>query len=188
MYRGIVIIFFFSTCNLFSQNISFIKEKIEMTIQNDSGFTVTGNYYFQNNNDRKSTTSFYYPFVTNSNYKYPDSIIILDENKMPVNYSKGKNGIFFAVKSIPKNISEFTAFYSQKTLKRRAEYILTTTQNWNVPLQKAEYIVKLPKNLILKSISLQPDSTKNYPSYKIFFITKENFMPMVNLIVEWGKE
>ncbi|MEJ2615967.1 MAG: hypothetical protein P8Z35_13490 [Ignavibacteriaceae bacterium] len=188
MYRGILIIFFFCTGNIFSQNLSFIKEKIEMTIQNDSVFTISGKYYFLNKNDKKFISSFYYPFVIDSNNRYPDSILILDGNNHRVSYTKNENGIFFPIKSLQKDTSVFTAFYRQKTLKRRAEYILTTTQNWNVPLQKAEYIVKLPKSLILKSISLQPDSIKNYSSYKIIFIAKENFLPMVNLFVEWGKE
>lgn len=187
MYRGILIIFFFFTGNIFSQNLSFIKEKIEMTIQNDTSFTIAGKYYFLNKSDRKFISSFYYPFFIDSNNKYPDSILILDGNNHLVSYTKSENSIFFAIKSLQRDTSEFSAFYRQKTLINRAEYILTTTQNWNVPLQKAKYIVKLPVNLILKSISLQPDSIKNNFGYKTYFITKENFMPLINLIVEWQR-
>lgn len=187
MYRGILIAaLFFLSENLFSQSIHFVKEKIEMTIQ-DSSFTIKGRYYFLNRNDKKFITSFFYPFIINNNYKYPDSILILDKNNLPVPYSKNKGGIFFAVKTLAKDTSEFTAFYRQRNLIKRAEYILTTTQNWNAPLQKAEYIVNLPKYLSLKSISLQPDSVINNPAYKTYFITKENFMPIINLIVEWKK-
>ncbi len=188
MCRGILFIILFFSSNLFSQNLSFIKERIKMTIQSDSSFTITGKYYFLNKKDEKVSTSFYYPFVINSNYKYPDSILILDENDLPVSYSKGKNGIFFAIKTASKDTSEFTAIYRQRCIHKKAEYILTTTQHWNVPLQNAEYIVNLPNYLNLKFISLQPDSVKNNFSYKTFFITKVNFMPIVNLIVEWGKE
>jgi hypothetical protein len=188
MYRGILIIFFLFASNIFSQNLSFFKEKIEMTIQSDSSFIITGKYFILNKNDKKNISSFYYPFVINDNYEYPDSILILDNNKIPVTYKKGKSGIYFTIRTGGKDTSVFQSTYRQKTLTRRAEYILTTTQNWNVPLQKAEYIVKLPNSLFLKSISLQPDSVKSSSSNKTYFITKENFMPVVNLIVKWGKE
>ena len=189
MYWGILItVLLIFSGNLQSQSLSFIREKIEMTIQNDSSFIVTGKYYFLNKSDKEINSNFYYPFVINKNYHFPDSIAIKNDNKIPVFYSKSKKGIFFTIKALPKDTSEFSAFYRQKNFNRRAEYILTTTQNWNLPLQKAEYIVNLPKYLKLKSISLQPDSIKNSLSFKTYFITKENFMPLVNLIVEWGKE
>jgi len=187
MYRGILItaLFFFSG-NIHSQSLSFIKEKIEMTIY-DSSFTVYGKYYFLNKCDKEINTNFYYPFVINKNFQFPDSIAIKNKKNVPVSYSKSEKGIFFNIKTLPEDTSEFSAFYRQKNLFNKAEYILTTTHNWNVPLQKAEYIVNLPIKLKLKSISLQPDSVKNNSPYKTYFITKENFMPVVNLIVEWGR-
>lgn len=188
MYWGIVITMLFVFWgNLYSQSLSFFKEKIEMTIC-DSGFTITGKYYFLNKSEREINQNFYYPFVINENFQFPDSIIIENKNSIPVSYIKSKKGIFFNIKTLPEDTSEFTAFYRQKNLVNKAEYILTTTQNWNVPLQKAEYTVNIPNNLKLKSISLQPDSIKDNSSYKSYFITKDNFMPVVNLIVEWGKE
>lgn len=187
MYRGILIIsFFLFSGNLYPQNLSFIKEKIEMTVS-DSSFSIIGKYYFLNKSNKEIVTSFYYPFFINDDYQYPDSILILNEDNLPVTYSKSKKGIIFMIKTHSRDTSEFTAFYRQSTLNKKAEYILTTTQNWNVPLQKAEYIINLPNHLNLKSISFQPDSIKNSTSCKTYFITKENFMPLVNLFVEWER-
>lgn len=187
MHRGsIIIVFLFLSGSLFSQSISFVKEKIEMSIV-DSSFAINGKYYFINNSSKEINTNFYYPFVINKNFQFPDSISIKNEDNVRVFYSKGKDGIFFNIKTMPQDSSEFTAYYRQKNLIKKAEYILTTTHNWNVPLQKAEYLIYLPNNLSLKSISLQPDSIKNGSTYKTYFITKENFMPLVNLIVEWER-
>lgn len=187
MYWGILITaFFFLSGNFYSQSLSFIKERIEMTIS-DSSFTIAGKYFFLNKNNKQFTTTLFYPFVINENVGFPDSISIKNKNSIPISYTKSKKGIFFTIKALPKDTSEFSAFYRQRNLIKKAEYILTTTQNWNIPLQKAEYIVNLPYNLKLKSISLQPDSIKNNLSYKTYLITKENFMPLVNLVVEWGR-
>lgn len=187
MYRGIlIIVLFFFPSNIYSQSLSFIKEKIEMTVH-DSNFTITGKYYFFNKSDREIVTSFYYPFVVNRDYLYPDSILILNENNIPINYSKSKEGVFFSIKTPPKDTSEFTAFYKQKNLIQQAEYILTTTQNWKKSLREAEYVINLPSNFDLKYISLKPDSQKNSSLFKTYYITKNDFMPKTNLIVEWGR-
>jgi hypothetical protein len=157
-----------------------------MTIS-DSNFTVTGKYYFLNKSDKNINTNFYYPFVINKNFQFPDQILLQDKNNQPISFSKSKKGVFFPIKTSSKDISGFTAFYRQRTLSKKAEYILTTTQNWNLPFQKAEYVVNLPNYLRLKSISLQPDSMKTSPFYRTYFVTKDNFMPLVNLIVEWER-
>ncbi|MGB8317765.1 MAG: hypothetical protein WCE54_06555 [Ignavibacteriaceae bacterium] len=187
MNRGVIIIAFSLSFNLFGQNLSFFSEKIEMTIY-DSCFTIYGKYYFLSKSNKEFTTTFYYPFVVNNNYKYPDSIAVWDGNDQSILYSKNKNGVFFAFNTSQKDTAEFTAFYRQKNLINKAVYILTTTQNWNLPLQKAEYVVKLPDSLKVKFISLQPDSIKSDSFCKTYFITKVNFMPLTNLIVEWEKE
>ena len=188
MLQGRLIIFaiLFFTVSSYCQNISFISEKIVITI-NDSNFTISGKYYFLNNNDKEISTSIYYPFKVDEDFLYPDSILILNKKDKFLNFSKGKKGIYFSLKFSPKDTTMFTAFYRQKNLIQKAEYILTTTQNWNAPLQKAEYIVNIPLKFKLKSLSLKPDSANNNSIFKTFYITKKNYMPKTNLIVEWER-
>ena len=188
MIRGTckIISFLLMAVNVYSQNISFISEKIEMTV-NNSDFTVDGEYIFINENDRLAVTSLYYPFKITKDIKFPDSISILDKKDYTIKYSRGKEGIFFTIKTLSKDTSSFKAFYRQEDSIPRAEYILTTTKDWNKPLQKAEYVIKLPISLNLKYISFKPDSIELTPSFKTYYITKKNFMPKTNLIVEWER-
>jgi len=188
MFRGSFILFsvLLFSARIFPQDLSFFYERIEMTVS-DSNFTITGKYLFENKNKREFRTSLYYPFVVSDSFSYPDSILVLSSSNIPSAYSKTKEGIIFPIKIHAEDTSGFTAFYRQKIFRNKAEYILTTTQNWKGPLKEAEYIINLPLNYNLNSISLKPDRINTGLQFKTYYINKKNFMPKNNLIVEWER-
>ncbi len=67
------------------------------------------------------------------------------------------------------------------------KYILTSTQNWIHPLEKAVYKILLPKEFYLKDISIKPYKKDSDSTYNIYIINKENFMPETDLIVVWAR-
>ncbi len=192
MVRGffIALLFLFISGYLYPQSLSFYKEKIEVIVeQND--FIVLGDYYFQNNSNDDTQVSLYYPYKITNDILYPDSVKVMGKNGEVFSYSKGKDGIFIPLKVKANDSSFFKVYYRQKNLTNKAEYILTSTQNWNHPLSEAEYVIKLPMEFKLRDISIKPfkeiPAQAEQGSYKTFLIKKQNFMPETNLIIEWER-
>ena len=120
---------------------------------------------------------------------YPDSIQVFDLDNKPVPYKKSSKGVHFGVTVPPDSEISVKVKYSQKLLSNEMLYILKTTQSWKYPLRKAEYKIMLPIKFELKEISLQPFNQKSDSAYNTFYIHKENFMPVDDLIIKWeGRE
>jgi hypothetical protein len=128
----------------------------------------------------------YYPFSNRFNLSEPDSIKISDlSNGKVISYNEYKDGIKFSI-FIPTNDQLiFEVIYHQKTPSQKMEYILTTTQKWNRPLEKAEFIINIDSELNLESLSMEYDYKKVTNIFTTYFISKTEFMPDSNLILEW---
>lgn len=199
MYGGISTVFLFLFCllNLYPQPVSFFKEKIEVIIE-DEDFIVIGDYYFLNKSNQEIKLNLFYPFKINEHLSFPDSINVINKINSPIHFTKEKEGILIPLNIAPNDTAYFNVYYKQRSSINKAEYILTTTQNWKQPLLSAVYIIKIPEQFILKDISLKPYIEKTeYASdtnnslvktlYKTYLINKKNFMPDTNLIVEWAR-
>lgn len=78
-----------------------------------------------------------------------------------------------------------TVFYSQKALANQCEYILTSTREWNRPLQFARYIIKIPEDMHLVYISMDYQEEKIQNNQHIYSISRVDFMPKENLKIVW---
>lgn len=170
---------------IFGQSLSFFKESIELFIH-EKYCTVTGKYYFKNNSNKPVDQMIYYPFSKSYNISKPDSINITDfTNNKTIQYSIYKDGIIFNLNMKPNGKTIYQVVYSQRTPDQKMEYILLTTQEWKKPLEKAEFIVKLAANLNFEYISAKYDHKKITESYTAYFVSRDNYMPDENLVVQW---
>ncbi len=173
---------------LVSQSFQFLREKIEIEVRGNYCL-LTGKYYFENPGFNDARGGIYYPFVINNQLPYPDSIDVTDvKNNSDVEFSKSRTGITFPVKIQPNSISEYKVFYKQKTSYQKMEYILITTHAWKKPLSSAEFIIRIPDKFVLTFLSYKPDKIERNGDFQAYFISKENFLPGHNLIVQWRKK
>jgi len=166
------------------QPIRFSEENIEILI-NDEYAIVNGKYTFRNKSNEEVNRTLFYPFPINQFLTYPDRIEVFDQDNKIIPFSKSSSGMYFSLIVPPKEESIIKVTYSQKLLSNEMKYILTTTQNWKSPLQKAEYKISLPLEFELKGLSLKADSIYSNSTYNIYYINKENFMPDKDLIIKW---
>lgn len=185
-----VIYGFFLFCSFlwqgtYAQSLQFFGEKIEVTIH-EKYAEVNGNYHLRNNSLQPIRRTLFYPFTINQNLPYPDSISVT-LNKASIPFQRKNDGIIFSMEIAPDSIEVYEVYYSQKTPANEMEYILTSTQRWQKPLRFAEYIIKLPQQLLLKYLSLNPSEMAVDGEYEIYRVFRNDYMPKTNLIVEWTR-
>ena len=168
------------------QPLQFAKEKIEVKIYNDYS-VVTGKYTFNNVSKNDLGTTLFYPFPVNSSYFYPDTISICDQDNKSTSFAKSSTGIYFVIKVPADSEAVIKVKYSQRISSDTMKYILTSTQNWIHPLEKAEYQIVLPKEFDLKDISIKPYEKDSSSTNNIYIINKQNFMPETDLIIVWAR-
>lgn len=195
--------------SLHAQPLQFARERIEVEVLGEE-CTLTGTYYFCKTGppirqpliveepDSASSPfniTLYYPFVVTPELPFPDSIQVTDlRSGRPVQFIESDHGVYFPVSIPPRDTAIYRVRYRQKTPSAKMEYILTSTQKWNRPLQSADFIIRIPQQYQLISLSpafdrAAPGSTgeKNGPGM-IYFIHRENFMPQSNLTIQWERK
>jgi len=171
---------------ILSQPLQFAKEKIEVKIYNGYA-VVTGDYTFTNKNKNKLRSTLFYPFPVNQSHFYPDTISVYDQHNKTILFTKSSTGIYFRISVFPDSGTTISVKYSQRISSDTMKYILTSTQTWKHPLEKAEYIVSLPKQFDLKDISIKPYKKDSDSTDNIYIINKQNFMPETDLIIVWAR-
>ena len=169
-----------------SQPLQFAKEKIEVKI-NEGYSVVTGNYTFLNKNKNELSSTLFYPFPVSLSLSYPDTISVYNQNNKAIPFTKSSAGIYFNIKMSADSEATVNVKYCQKISSDTMKYILTSTQNWVHPLEKAEYKIMLPKEFDLEDISIKPYKKDSDSTNNIYIINKENFMPETDLIIVWAR-
>lgn len=167
----------------FAQPLSFLKEEIQITV-NEGFCDVTGTYYFVSPTNKKIEKTIYYPFPVNK-LAFPDSIFLnIPKTGKVLNYKKGKKGIYFRLEV--KDTAVVQVFYRQPVSKNEMTYILTSTQEWNKPLQEASFEITVPGNIDITGISYPWHYVESKDGYKTYHIIKNKFMPKKDLHIEWA--
>ena len=186
MLRSALVLFIihYSLFILPGQEVSFYKENITMKIDNDF-FYVTGDYFLKT--DKDSSIVLVYPFPVDSLYGEVDSVIIfnMNGNKPFEILSKKKNGVVFRADFGKEKELHILIAYRQKLLGNRAEYILESTASWRKPLEQADYQLIVPADLEITRFSIQPDTFMEAGEEMVYYWTKKNYMPRVNMIFEF---
>jgi hypothetical protein len=121
--------------------------------------------------------------------RYPDSIHVSSSTEAnSLAYRPDSNGIFLSLPFLPEQLITLTVFYSQKTLADQFEYILTSTREWSRPLQFASYIIQIPEDKEVTHLSLDYQEIKYQDNYRIYYISRSDFMPSENLKITWREQ
>jgi len=120
-----------------AQTLQFSSEAIEITIS-DGYAVVNGDYTFNNISENEINRTLFYPFPVSQSYPFPDSIFISDKNNKKIPFIKSSSGIYFSINIPSDSETAIKISYYQKLNSDEMKYILTSTQKWKHPLQKAE--------------------------------------------------
>ncbi|MCK9204951.1 MAG: hypothetical protein M0P58_11030 [Bacteroidales bacterium] len=168
---------------LFSQDLRFYREDLTFEIKNGF-FKVDGIYNFCNNGNMEVHQVLFYPFPVDSLYGAVDSVNTFDYNTGSTNLilNQTDKGFLFKIGLEPYGTGKYRIAYRQKLLKNKAEYILVTTQKWNIPFENAVYKLIAPVEIRITSASYNPDSARQTNDRTTYYWTKMNFMPDKNMI------
>lgn len=170
----------------YSQEIHFSSEKLEFVI-GDNSVSLTGKYRFKNPLDQSVAQPLIYPFVITEDLPFPDSVDVRQENGQPVHFNKGKDFVSFIVKIPPKGNITIDVYYRQPVKKNRFEYILTTTRNWQQPLDSAEFFIRVPEFYDVAELSFPYGWIDTTAGFKTYCLRFEDFYPDKNLIFAWQR-
>jgi hypothetical protein len=154
--------------------VSFFEEHIDFSID-DNYFCINGIYSFQNRNHQDINQQIIFPFADESTEI--DSIRIINlHSGRKIDFNKKGNFIRFSVYLPANDTVDVNIFYRQKTSVKN-KYIITSTQFWGKPLEKAVYTLTAEQNIKIKSFSYLPNSIKEANDRKLYIWEKSNFMP-----------
>lgn len=167
--------------------LDFFREDIEFEIVSDT-FKVDGIYYFHNDSSQPINRVLFYPIPIDSLYEEATEIKavnLADSSDCLVKIQE--NGFFFSVRLQPYQKGKLQLGYTQKLEGNKAEYILTSTQNWGRSLQEVNYKIEIPESIKIESISYLPDSLETKQDKHIFYYHRKDFMPDENMIIRFEK-
>lgn len=156
-------------------NVKFIEEYIDFELDREY-FYINGIFSFYNSGEKEINQKINFPFAKDA--IGIDSIRVYNINNLKdIPFLKLKDGISFTLEATSKDTINVNIFYRQKSVETN-NYIITSTQLWNNPLEKAIYTLTLPNDIKIKQFSYVPDSKELLDSNKVLYRwKKENFMP-----------
>jgi hypothetical protein len=164
--------------------ISFFEEHIDFTLDNKY-FIINGIYYFHNNTDRIINQQILFPFADKTTTI--DSIKIINLSTCTnIQFKRLENSVLFNFMLPPKDTVDVNIFYKQK-ISAVNRYIITSTQLWEEPLEKAVYTLTIDKNLKIKSFTYVPDSIGETGNKQLYFWKKRHFMPKIDFEITIDK-
>jgi hypothetical protein len=162
------------------EKISFFEEYIDFELDSIH-FSINGIYSFKNLSEKRVSQRIIFPFAVETNQI--DSIHILNLNDLnQIQFQRLKNAIEFYIIVAPCDTIDVNIFYRQKVTKTNT-YIITSTQSWNKPLEKAVYTL-ISSLLVNEKQFSYPFVYKDVVNGKFLYRWEEtNFMPDKEFIV-----
>ncbi len=166
------------TLPVFSQRITFFREDLDFKLSNEL-FEVDGLYFFRNNTHTEIRQMLFYPFPETEKYGDITYIQITPANDTTsMLTTQTAHGAMFKLMIPPEGEVACRIKYGQKIKSNVARYIITTTQKWEKPFEKAAYSLQMHNDIILDSISILPDSVVRLADKTCFYWKRKNFMPV----------
>jgi hypothetical protein len=169
--------------NGFAGDLDFVRENIYVSLRLPDTMCVKGEYFFATKIGSAIKTSVVYPFPVDSSLDFPHAIHVFDKTGTLTYQSHPEQAMVLIPISINKaDTSKITVVYRQRLKRNTGRYILTTTQSWEKPLGRSNYSITVPQNVTLEYFSYESDSVFNKKDSLVYFFSKENFMPIKDLV------
>jgi len=168
------------------ESILFQRERIIISVMTDK-FLVQGEYTFANMSSFSRTQGLFYPFPVDSLHLFPTNISVTSGHKR-IPFRRAEKGIYFAIKLLAQSSANVEISYDQPCLIPNACYILKSTAYWQTPLEQADFEIRIPPGIELKSMSYATDKVRESQDTLVCSFTRKNFMPVRDLCLEWNKK
>ncbi len=166
--------------------LQFSAEKVEMRITGRE-VGLKGYYYFRNNSSQKSIHKLlFYPFPVDSGHNFPYIInVYYFPSGKKITYGSKEKLIYFPIDLPPRSTTAVVVEYRQCIQTNSGRYILHTTECWGRPLERAEFLIWVPKGFQDVQLSYSPTKVETLRSQVKFTIKRRNFLPHKDLEIEW---
>jgi len=171
-------VYFFSG---YFTTVRFDRERIE--VQADRGrIYVRGLYHYSNTSRLPAVLTLRVPFPVDSDHPQPDWFTLCKsgedgragEEIVPV--VRGKD-VSFRLTFRPYETKWILLEYSQPSHVPRGRYLLTTTRPWRRPIERADYVLRLPREFSLLSSNYPVRSEPAAGAWQAFTFSKTDFFP-----------
>jgi hypothetical protein len=168
------------------QSILFQKERVIISITTGR-VLIQGEYTFANMSSLPRSVRLFYPFPVDSLHPFPPNISVSSGDKR-IPFRTAGDGIYFAVKLLAQSSANIDISYEQRCLIPNACYILKSTAYWQTPLEEADFEIRIPTGIELKSMSYAADEVLKNGDTLVCSFTRKNFMPVRDLCLEWDNK
>ncbi len=190
MLKLLFLFFIITNSNLvFSQPFQFYHEKLDFSISQNE-FKLDGLYMFRNTSDDTVRSFLLYPFPQTPGL---GEVTMVDVNPVYPQFEEkalagfNQKAARFRVLIYPHDTAVVRVIYKQTAPNKKAEYILTSTQAWNRPLEQADFTLTIPFDTIIDSLSYDADSLLFSKGKVIYKWNLTDFMPEHNFFVSYKK-
>lgn len=170
--------------SIFSQGVIFFGEDITFRLDKEY-FIVDGIYCFFNETDKPVEKIIYYPFPSHNTTGEVDSISIynISEQKEENALEISDNGFRYLLMIAANDTTIYRIGYRQRVRISCVKYILTSTAEWNKPLEWAKYKLVADDKAEINKFSYEPDRSYQFDNEKIFYWERRNFLPEFDFVI-----
>jgi hypothetical protein len=159
--------------------VHFAREEIEMRVF-ENRVEIMGNYHFQSATDKPLSAMMFYPFPLDAGHGFPDSVAVPG-----LAFSRQDSGVSFGFAFRPRAEDSFQVFYRQPLSVKSARYIVTTTRQWNRPIDQARFRITVPASLTGVKLSYPHDRLERTDSTVTYSFARRRFFPSEDIVVSW---
>ncbi len=170
--------------------IDFYQEEITLIV-NDTISRVEGVYHIKNNTSKSLNLPLVFPFYVDSLTDFPHLIEIFYEDSLGVKRNAGYRGyperkmIRLSVPVVADSSVTWHLNYEQRIKSKRAVYIITSTNVWSKPLDKATYTYIAPADFEIAEIWPEPDTSYGDSLITYRRCIKFDFLPSREMEINW---
>lgn len=167
--------------------VRFVRERVVVEVAEDHT-RVVGTYVFRNTSDGPRDEPMFCPFPIDRGHLYPSQVEVEEQrgdSLAPLGFASRDMGVAWRLWLDAGEERVVRVEYTQRTLARRAVYIVTTTKLWRRPIERAEFEVRVPAALRGVRLSFEPDRVESAGDTVLYLMTREQFMPDEDLVVTW---
>lgn len=182
--KTIIIILLILNISIFSQGVKFFGEDITFRLDKEY-FIVDGIYWFFNESDKPVEKIIFYPFPTDSDAGEVDSIRIynISEKREEITLEISDNGLRYLSMMAASDTTIYRIGYKQKVRSECVKYILTSTAEWNRPLEWARYKLITDDKTEINKFIYEPDRLYKIDNEIIYYWEKRNFLPEFDFVI-----
>lgn len=170
--------------------VRFDRERIEVLVKRGQ-IHVRGLYHYANTSRLPAVLTLRVPFPVDSDHPQPERFALCDSSE------DGREGaeivpavragdVSFRLLFRPREVKWVRLDYVQPSRVNRGRYLLTTTKPWRRPIDRADFVLRLPEQLDLSSSNFPVQPSSSADNGKTFVFSRTDFYPDQDWIFAWA--